>query len=319
MIMLLGPDHTGKTVLADRLKEYGYNVYHFTKTSGYSDYVEPMVSLKLWNGVLDRCMVCEYPYSKVMNRAFSFTIKQWHNLILLALSQNPVVLLCMHKPEKSEYATDQYLPFEKWDVCMEIYKQFLKNNNIPYTTYDYSQPFSLDDLHKQEIANRLATVWWIPMWEDGWGYAGSRFPKVLLVAERIGPNNTNNIPFETGPTGRMLSELLVKSKTPLGDFAVTNLVKSYRRDPRQPNSRDLELLDVELQYLKPEKIIFMGAVARQGIPVAEKHKIPYHSIFHLGFLHHKTGSEFIPADYIADWNKAIGVETRVAPKLQEEG
>ncbi|GAH51196.1 unnamed protein product, partial [marine sediment metagenome] len=45
----------------------------------------------------------------------------------------------------------------------------------------------------------------------------------------------------------MLSDMLEQTSTPLGKFAVTNMVKSFRRDPRPPNEQDKEWLRIELE------------------------------------------------------------------------
>ncbi|KKM80217.1 hypothetical protein LCGC14_1342000, partial [marine sediment metagenome] len=235
MIILIGPDGSGKTTLAKKL-DLPY--YHFNKDSKYEDYLKPLCSLDTLNAVLDRHILCEYSYSKVMERPFAYTIKQWHNIILLTLAQNPVVILCTHKPLAGQYSAGQYLPYSKWDQCLKLYKELLNTHHIKHTEYDYNQGITPGALRILELKYRNRTNWWIPMWKSGWGCIGSTYPKVLLVAERIGPNNVNNLPFETGPTGYMLTNMIADTGTPFGKLAITNLVKSHRRDPRNPNEDD---------------------------------------------------------------------------------
>lgn len=301
MIIVEGPDASGKTTLA---KTLGLDYWHFTMESSYDDYLKPLANLELFNAVLDRCPISEYPYSRVMGREFGFSMKEWHNLLLLILVQKPLIVLCTHKPSPSLYSPNQYLPHEKWDLCLELYRQFLSTHHIPYLEYDYASsvtPTALKILHDKHIHDM---DWWKPMWEAGYGCIGSSNPKVLLVAERIGPNNTDNLPFQVGPTGYMLSELLSKTGTPLGKFAVTNMVKSYRRDPRPPNQQDMDLLRVEIDHLKPQKIVFMGAVARQGIKVAKEAGIPYVTMVHFGYLNYRK--EPVSTLY-GPWKEIMGI------------
>lgn len=306
MIIILGPDHSGKTTLA---KRFGLPYYHFDKDSEYNDYLKLLCELKLLNAVLDRHCICEYAYAKVMERKFKFSMKEWHNLMLLTLIQNPVIMLCTHKPPPFEYSKDQYLPYEKWDECLHLYKGFLNTHYIPYLEYDYAvgilQDKWISAVAILEEKYRSQVSWWVPMWEAGYGAIGSAQPKVLLVAERLGPNNMNDLPFETGPTGYMLSEMLRATGTPLGKFTVTNLVKSWRKDPRPPIPADLDLLRVELEHLKPEKVVFMGSTAKRGIKVAKELGIEYAELAHLGYYQYQGITDM--SGYHAEWRKIMGV------------
>ncbi len=302
MIIILGPDHSGKTTLAKKLN---MPYYHFNKDSTYKDYLKPLCDLSLFDAVLDRHIICEYPYSLAMKREFAFSMKQWHNIILLTLAQNPLVVLCTRKPPENEYSVEQYLPYSEWDECLRLYRKFLSTHCIQHIEYDYlsrTEAFA-KNLIPMEAAHRDIVSWWPQAWKSDFGFIGSIRPKVLLVAERIGPNNMNSLPFETGPTGKMLTDMLVATGTPLGKFAVTNMVKSFRRDPRPPNEADQDLLRIELMHLKPEKIVFMGAVAKYGITVAKELNIPHVEIPHLGSLHHKGVTDM--SGYHAQWRKIM--------------
>lgn len=306
MIIIEGPDHTGKTRLAKKLSEQFFMPYlHFTKDSTYKDYLTPLCGLSLRCTVADRWAFSEHPYSTVMERKFAFPIKEWHNIILLTLAHNPLVILCTHKPSPEDYSKDQYLPYDRWDYCLSLYRQFFNNHHIKYIEYDYPGPVTAKALAilGQKYTDQMA--WWEPMWKSGYGFIGSHSPKYLLVAERIGPNNLNNLPFETGPTGHMLTDMLEKTDTPLGDFAVTNMVKSFRRDTRPPNEQDEELLRVELEHLKPEVAVFMGSVAkRSGAKVAKDLGIKTVSMTHFGYYSHRGISDISPL--CNQWVEIIG-------------
>lgn len=303
MIILVGPDGAGKTILAKRL---GMPYYHFTKDSTYMEFLKPLVTLEATSAVLDRHAICEYAYHLAMNRTFKFTLKEWHNLMLLTLIQNPLVILCTHKPEAKDYPADQYLPYDKWDLCLGLYKAFFKLNHISYMEYDYDGPVTpkaLQLLHEKRVKS---TEWWRTMWKAGYGCIGSPHPKVLLVAERLGPNNVNDLPFETGPTGYMLSQMLQATKTPLGDFAVTNMVKSFRKDPRPPDGRDSELLKLEIEQLQPETVVFMGTPARYGIRVAKGCGVLCETMVHFGVYNYRKDKNV--EELYEQWRKIIDKE-----------
>ena len=293
VIILLGPDGTGKTTLA---KALGMRYYHFNQHSVYGDFLEPLVDGSAFDSVWDRHAICEFPYAQVMNRRFRFTTKEWHNLILLTLIQKPLIILCTHKPPPQEYPDNQYMPYDKWDECLELYRTFLGSHHIDYLEYDYTSAVTSQSLKILHDAHKHDMDWWSPMWHAGYGCIGSTHPRVLLVAERIGPNNANNLPFETGPTGKMLSDTLVNTGTPLGRFAVTNLVKAPRRDSRPPSLQDLDLFRVEVDHLRPERIMFMGTPARYGIRVAKEFQIPYCAVFHYGYYNYKRVTDMSEFD-----------------------
>ncbi len=302
MIILLGPDGSGKTTLA---KALGMPYYHYTQHSTYEEFLEPLCSLELRNAVTDRWCFCEFPYAQVMDRKFRFTMKQWHNMILLTLIQKPLIILCTHRPLQSDYPKGQYLPYDRWGECIRLYRAILNSHQIPYIEYDYMSTTTpgalkiLHDTHRDDMA------WWSEMWRAGYGCIGSTQPKMLLVAERIGPNNANNLPFETGPTGQMLTNTLVATGTPLGKFAVTNLVKAPRRDPRPPSPQDLRLFEVEVDHLRPEKIMFMGTPAKYGIKTAKKFDIPYCTVYHYGYYNYKKITDMAP--FNAYWKEFMGI------------
>jgi len=288
LIVLLGPDNTGKTTLASQLisSTRGLTYKHFTKDSGYSDYLPGLCSLEFSHAVLDRFAICEYPYARVMERQFKFSMKEFQNLVLLMLIQNPLVILCTHVPE---HYNDTYLPYEKWGECLNLYIEFLDNNHIPYYKYDYAYPsINIEEMKVIDTLNIHSIAWWMPHWISGYGAIGARLPKVLVVAERIGPNNIHNLPFETGPTGYMLTDLIEKLHIPYNDITITNLVKAPRHDSRAPNDDDLILFEEELVNLQPQGVIFMGKVSYDaGKVVTKKLGIKSAHIEHLGALNHR--------------------------------
>ena len=306
MIILIGPDATGKTTLAKKISEECSKPYHhFTKDSKYIDYIRPLVKLEFTDAITDRWAICEYPYSIVMNRQFSLSIKQWHNILLMTLIHDPLIILCTHKPEEEDYDIGQYLPYSLWDDCLARYKSFLNANQIDYTELDYAEGYDLDQIILEESRRISGMSWWRDHWRSGYGCASSSNPTYLLIAERMGPNNRLNIPFETGPTGHMLSEVLLKSKTPLGKFTITNMIKQERGKDRKLSDSDFELLSVELVNLKPKKLILMGAVSKAAISLAKQFDIDYESIIHLGALNHKGISDV--TGYSNEWRKVLGL------------
>lgn len=270
IIIIVGPDSTGKTTLANKLSHLsGYPVYHFSWKDGYLNYLEPLANFTFYRAILDRFFFDEYPYSKALGRKFQFNLKQWHNLILLTLAQNPVIITC--KERKGEGYNDPVLPEEKWQDCLNFYYELFRILEIPF--YSEMDPTDILKLEKEKAEE---SSWWAKMWLRGYGGIGSLRPSVLLIAEVLSPLNTHLLPFEAGPSGYFLSECL--DGLPLGRVFITNWVKTRHQ------SVDEMLMEEELGKLNPRGAVLLGAIAKNAIPLLKKREIPYTSLPHPSYI-----------------------------------
>ena len=107
----------------------------------------------------------------------------------------------------------------------------------------------------------------------GEGKAGSR---VLFVGEQPGDKeDLEGRPF-VGPAGRLFDELLEEAGIDRSAAYVTNAVKHFKWQPRgkrrihqKPNAAELAAcrpwLDAELEVVKPEALVCLGATAAQAL------------------------------------------------------
>jgi len=299
MFILVGPDGSGKSVLATKLEQtLKRRKIHYTRSSGYEDYMDELSAPDCSWTVSDRFVYCEVPYHTVLNREFAFNRKQWHNMILWSLSYNPVIILCTHKPIENEYS-DDYLPFNLWNDIMSGYTNWFNEHHIDYIPYDYVQ-YLKDNINPVKTFGTIETIhnydinWANQFRQNGYCFTGSPNPKVLIIAERIGPDNVHNIPFETGPTGREMTEWFDYAQLSLGDIAITNMVKSRRGDMRKPNEQDMALLEIELDNLKPKAVFLMGAVAKSAEKLLKARKIPFEQKAHWGYYNHAGITDLRP-------------------------
>ena len=198
-------------------------------------------------------------------------------------AQAPVIVLAIRKAEPYK---DCYLPEGKWSECLSLYYEFFDKHHLKFYEYDFQEtnPFMFLDIEQENLSK---IDYWVPMWKAGNAMGGNTLnPRILICAQNLGPSNLNNIVFECGPTGSMMSEMLAKTNTPLNDIAITNLVKAPRGTMRPPNEEDLKLFHIELEHTRPQKVIFMGSVAKFGIKVAKNLGIAYDTIEHLGYHYH---------------------------------
>jgi DNA polymerase len=118
-----------------------------------------------------------------------------------------------------------------------------------------------------------------PLWKTGTQTVfgeGSRRAKVVLVGEQ--PGNDEDLagkPF-VGPAGKLLDKALEEAGIVRDEVYVTNVVKHFkweakgkRRIHKKPNAREIAAcrpwLDAELDVLKPQVLVCLGATAAQAL------------------------------------------------------
>lgn len=118
-----------------------------------------------------------------------------------------------------------------------------------------------------------------PLWKTGTQTVfgeGSRHAKVVFVGEQ--PGNDEDLagkPF-VGPAGKLLDKALVEAGINRDEVYVTNVVKHFKWEPKgkrrihkKPNAREIAAcrpwLDAEIDLLKPEVVVCLGATAAQAL------------------------------------------------------
>jgi len=106
--------------------------------------------------------------------------------------------------------------------------------------------------------------------------AGPARAEVMMVGEQPGDvEDRRGKPF-VGPAGRLLDQMLEEAGIPRQQVYVTNAVKHFKWTPRgkrrlhgKPNSREIfacrPWLEGELEAVKPELLVLMGATAAQSL------------------------------------------------------
>ena len=106
--------------------------------------------------------------------------------------------------------------------------------------------------------------------------AGPASASVMMIGEQPGDvEDKKGEPF-VGPAGKLLDKVLVEVGIPRKEVYVTNAVKHFKWTPRgtkrlhaKPNSREIfacrPWLEAELEAIKPEIIVLLGATAAQAL------------------------------------------------------
>jgi uracil-DNA glycosylase len=118
-----------------------------------------------------------------------------------------------------------------------------------------------------------------PLWERGTQTVfgeGDSHARVMLVGEQ--PGNEEDLagrPF-VGPAGKLLDRALAAAGIERDRVYVTNVVKHFKWEPRgkrrihaKPNAAEIAAcrpwLDAELELIKPEILVCLGATAAQAL------------------------------------------------------
>lgn len=118
-----------------------------------------------------------------------------------------------------------------------------------------------------------------PLWARGTQTVfgeGSSSARVVMIGEQPGDKeDRQGRPF-VGPAGWLLDRALAEADVPRDEVYVTNAVKHFKWEPRgkrrihkKPNSSEIGAckpwLDAELDLIKPDVIVCLGATAAQAI------------------------------------------------------
>jgi uracil-DNA glycosylase family protein len=105
---------------------------------------------------------------------------------------------------------------------------------------------------------------------------GSPAARVMMVGEQPGDKeDLQGRPF-VGPAGAVLDKALVAAGIERKDVYLTNIVKHFKWEPRgkrrlhkKPNALEISAcrpwLEAEINVVKPEVVVLLGATAAQGV------------------------------------------------------
>ena len=105
---------------------------------------------------------------------------------------------------------------------------------------------------------------------------GSRNARLMMIGEQPGDKeDIQGRPF-VGPAGAVLDKALAAAGIDRKDVYLTNIVKHFKWEPRgkrrlhkKPNALEISAcrpwLDAEINVIKPQVVVLLGATAAQGI------------------------------------------------------
>lgn len=147
LIIIEGPDRTGKTTLAKHLIDvFSLQYIHCSKPetdNPYNEYIELIDSIKLPT-VIDRVYFSEYVYGKLWRGKCGFTEKQFYDLDLKYMEKFDFVCV-IHADAPVEVIKqrcldvgEDLLKFDEIEKCKYLFDDIIQKTKIPVLKYDSS-------------------------------------------------------------------------------------------------------------------------------------------------------------------------------------
>lgn len=167
MIILLGPDNTGKSTLAKQLQKLGSKILHCNTTTVYADYMDILSYPSSHQMVFDRWFFCDIPYATVVRGEThsKFTYQQIQIMNRLTTMYKPLILLCTNQASNFE-EREQLSTQDQHDALLLEYRRVLVMLNQPYTVYDWEKPFFSSPEELFELVEKRYTPNWLTKSED---------------------------------------------------------------------------------------------------------------------------------------------------------
>jgi len=262
LVIIEGCDATGKSTLAQRYVNEGYEYFHFsTPEEGEDTYRTYMTFLSNIDPdkkyVLDRFHLGEMVYGEVYRKGPGLSKEQFRNINLKISKFNHLLIVATHYPDviKRHFETrgEDYTKNEDVERIVTLFGEQLFNSPLNTICYNYA----LNPTFKTKAikTSDLALL-------EG---AGSFEAKYMFVGDIANPQGLYadlHQAFDFGKSSIYLfKDIIKKLKIPLGEVYITNAYKK--------TGDNKETIIEELKLVEPDYLIVMGNRANElmkGIP-----------------------------------------------------
>ena len=163
MIILLGPDNTGKSTLASELNSSsGSKIHHCNTDTVYSEYIAMLSDPIVQDTVFDRWFFCDIPYATVVRKEqqSKFSYQEVQIMNKFTSMYKPLILLCTNQAEN--FTEREQLSTQDQHVALLLdYRRILCILQQPYTVYDWEKPFATPEKLFDMSANQPYKPGWL--------------------------------------------------------------------------------------------------------------------------------------------------------------
>ena len=261
MIIVSGPDNSGKTTLVGEICEQYPNLVPLKSVGPATNYdwwmrvlVHPPEELS--NLICDRFFYSEFVYGPLVRGKVSLSPHQQEVIYSMLMSAEPLVIQC-HLIENREKFEDRPQIFD-WETTLKTEALFdlILGLDVALQYWPLSTPFTRSRHILDRVRNYLDGMdeWQELRTKVVYGRGQMRSPKLMLVGERFSTNNKWKVPFERSKSGIALHNALRATGFVMQDLWFTNAVKTS--EPLNPIN--LAVLKREVELIQPQKVVGLG-------------------------------------------------------------
>lgn len=297
LIIIEGPDRTGKTTLADVLGEYGAEVAHagIPEAHPLQEYVLSLEGRLIFNEVFDRWHLGQAVYPKLNPEREPLKNYERIWIELFLRSRGATLTWVQHTSDevgaRVKEDPDSYLKEDQVAQCVRLFKDAIETSLLPKHSVRFgSQP---------SVTSLIATAW--QMWAKGihthleypLAIGNVYRPRLLLVGDMVGrpnpPEATHLVPFAPYPGAS--GKLLMKAIELWDPWRLRNLAIINSRKP----SNVAETLDKFWEMTNRPNVVALGNEADYWVT---RYGVPHGSVPHPQYIrrfHHKQLREYSQA------------------------
>lgn len=264
MIIVCGPDNSGKTTLVDGICKTFPLLKRFKSPGPSASYDWWMEMLTqdpetLALSIFDRFLFSEYVYGPLCRDQIRLTDHQREVVESQLLTAEPLIVLCELIPQKPLF--DERPQEFGWDVQLmanKIYPDIFEDH---WRVWGYDANLGHDYTHAidrvVEPYLKMMSEWYQRRTILDHGRGNITDPTWMFVGQQLANHNKWRVPFERSRSAQVLHHAIRMLKIPFEEIWFTNAYKS----DEGLTTRNIADLRLELEYLKPTFVVAVGSKA----------------------------------------------------------
>ena len=305
MLVIEGPDNSGKTTLVDRICAQFPSLLRHKSPGPDADYdwwmrqlTQPPEALAV--SIYDRFYFSELVYGPICRGQISLSVHRQEVIESLLVTAEPLIIHC--KLIEDEALFNNRPQLFGWEVQQQAAKAygavFAPHWNL--TTHDISHSQALRNQLNETVLVYLSFMaeWQAQRMVINHGRGLTESPDLMVVGQNLAKDNLWRTPFERSRSGLMVHSALRSYRLPVHKVWFTNAHKT-KGGLCQKNIRALER---EIELIRPRRTIAVGSKAAGLLGVLNHHHL---KVYHPGYYLRKHNLEDATTLFIQAFHAAL--------------